>query len=170
MFQFTHPAWGWDGIDSQQIEELSFQFTHPTRGETIRLSVCVWSFCFNSLTPHGVRQRLWRYLERWSSFNSLTPHGVRRFNLSNINRISVSIHSPHTGWDGAIALAWYTAHVSIHSPHTGWDNTSVPDIYFLRFQFTHPSWGWDLFLYYQARRSVVSIHSPLVGVRPTLTC
>ena len=103
--------------------------------------------------------------------------------------MTISIHPPRTGWDGALSRQKWHRDISIHPPRTGWDwrgsarrvcsasfqsthparGGTVEDTFGFdskKFQSTHPARGGTMVMLYAGLRRGISIHPPRTGWDP----
>ncbi len=168
LFQLTHPTRGATVICFCGIRHRRrFQLTHPTRGATSSiLAPQLGQYDFNSHTPHGVRQELYKKHRDFfdisthtphtgcdkkiiggkkdvKDFNSHTPHGVRQPESTEVLEMTfISTHTPHTGCDitdsgQAVAFRDFNS----HTPHGVRHGLALTSIGRFSFQLTHPTRG-----------------------------
>ena len=110
----------------------------PTWGATYGTNIKNPYMGFQSTHPHGVRQRVVRYVESILAFQSTHPHGVRLYILVYLifNLMFQSTH-PH-----GVRLYVHVLHidnsVSIHAPTWGATVKFQGHDFNAKFQSTHP--------------------------------
>ena len=102
-FQSTPPAWGATqaATASQSFKVVSIHA--PRVGGDIRIRTYPsWLFCFNPRPPRGGRQLPETTIPSTMKFQSTPPAwGATLYRQPDINTVSVSIHAPRVGGDGA---------------------------------------------------------------------